>query len=98
MLRLRNSMTPALLGLGLFLAPTAQAGITVAPYVSIKSTKSVKQDKKDKTQENETIKQRKEAGLRAGISFWRLFSLQVSAGQNTLTTTEKTSVAKDEYG
>jgi hypothetical protein len=79
-------------------APRAEAGIQIAPYVSIKSTKSVKPNQKNKSEEKETIKQRQEGGLRFGLSFWRLFSFQLSAGQSTLTTTEKTSVAKDEYG
>ncbi len=78
-------------------AGVAEAGVTVGPYVSIKSTKSVKPNKKNAT-ETEKVKQRQEAGLRAGVSFFRLFSLQLSAGQSTVTTTEKTQTAKDEYG
>lgn len=77
---------------------SALAGITFSPYVSIKSTKSVNPDKKDKTKENETIKQRQEAGVMAGVSFWRLFKFQLGVGQSKLTTTEKVSEAKDEYG
>lgn len=76
----------------------AQAGVTVSPYVSIKSTKSVKPQKKDKSKETETVKQRQEAGIRGSISFWRLFSLTAGVGQSKLTTTEKVQDAKDEYG
>lgn len=76
----------------------AQAGITVSPYVSIKSTKSVKPQKKDKTKETETVKQRQEAGIRGSVSFWRLFSLTAGVGQSKLTTTQKVMDAKDEYG
>jgi hypothetical protein len=86
------------LALGLVGAPRAQAGVTIAPYVSVKSTKSIKPNAKDKSQENETVAQRKEAGLRASLSMGQLFSLQFSAGQNKLTTTQKTQDAKDEYG
>jgi hypothetical protein len=75
----------------------AYAGLTFSPYVSIRSTKSVKPTK-SKSTETETVKQRKEAGLRAGIKFWRLFSLQLGVGQSKLTTTEKIQEAKDEYG
>jgi hypothetical protein len=77
---------------------TAHAGVTVSPYVSIKSTKSVKPQKKDKSKEPETVKQRQEAGIRGSLSFWRLFSLTAGVGQSTLTTTEKVQDAKDEYG
>ena len=80
------------------LSSAAQAGVTVSPYVSIKSTKSVKPQKKDKSQETETVKQRQEAGIRGSVSFWRLFSLTAGVGQSKLTTTEKVQDAKDEYG
>lgn len=76
----------------------AMARISIAPYVSIKSTKSIKQSKKDKSQETESVKQRQEGGIRGSLSFWRIFSLQASVGQSKLTTTEKTQEAKDEYG
>ncbi len=82
----------------LLLSGPAFGGVTVSPYVSIKSTKSVKPQAKDKSKENETVKQRKEAGIRGSVSFWSLFTLGLSVGQNTLTTTEKTQAAKDEYG
>jgi hypothetical protein len=91
----------ALVGAAL-LAEPAFAGITVSPYVSIRSTKTVKPAKKEKgsdeKKETETIKQRQEAGLRAGLTFFRLFNLGLSVGQSKLTTTEKISNAKDEYG
>lgn len=87
--------------LGLLLAfgaAPAMAGVSIDPYVSIKSTKSVKPQKADKTKEDETVKQRKEAGLRATLKFYRLFGIQASAGQSTLKTTEKTQNVTDEYG
>ena len=80
------------------MATPALGGVTVSPYVSIRSTKSVKPVKKDKTKETETVKQRQEAGIRGSLTFFRLLKLQASAGQSELTTTEKTQEAKDEYG
>lgn len=80
------------------LASPAQAGVTISPYVSIRSTKTVKPQKKDKTKEDEVIKQRQEGGIRASVTFFRLFSLGLSVGQSKLTTTEKVGTAKDEYG
>ncbi len=76
----------------------AWARLTFAPYVSIKSTKSVTPGKKDSSTENETLKQRQEYGINASLSFWRLFKTQLSVGQSVLTTTSKVSEAKDEYG
>lgn len=75
---------------------SAQAGITVSPYVSVSSTKSIKPNKKDGT-ESEKITQRKTAGVQAGVQFWRLFSLKLSVGQSVTTTTQKVSEVKDEY-
>ena len=74
----------------------AIAGISFAPYASIKSTKSIKPGA-DKS-ETETIKQRQEYGLRASVSFWKLFKTQLSVGQSQLTTTSKISEVTDEYG
>jgi hypothetical protein len=76
----------------------AWAGVTISPYVSIKSTKSVTPGKKSSGTENETLKQRQEYGLQASVSFWKLFKTQLSVGQSVLTTTSKVSEAKDEYG
>lgn len=85
------------LALGLS-SSAAQAGFSFAPYVSIKSTKSVTPGKKDQSTETEVIKQRQEYGLRASLSFWRLFKTQLSVGQSKLTNTQKVSQVKDEYG
>lgn len=76
----------------------AFAGLSFAPYVSIKSTKSVTPGKKDQSTETEVVKQRQEYGLRASLSFWRLFKTQLSVGQSKLTNTQKVSQVKDEYG
>lgn len=88
----------AVLALTLMGASEAWAGLSFAPYASIKSTKSVTPGKKDQSTENEVIKQRNEYGIRASLSFWRLFKTQLSVGQSKLTTTQKTSQVKDEYG
>ncbi len=93
-------MNKASIFAGLILASLAAseafAKVEFAPYVSIKSTKSVTPGKKNT--ENESIKQRQEYGIRAGVSFWRLFRTQLSVGQSVMTTTQKTSEAVDEYG
>jgi len=80
----------------LVLAPSVYAGISVSPYVSIKSTKSIKPQSAGSSSASKT-KQRQEYGVRGSVSFWRLFSLQVGVGQSTLTTTEKSVDAVDEY-
>lgn len=82
----------------LLVSTGAWAGVTISPYVSIKSTKSVTPGKKDKTTENETIKQKQEYGIQASLSFWRLFKTQLSVGQSKTTTTSKVSEVTDEYG
>jgi hypothetical protein len=93
-----RSLRTAVLVAAALVAGSAEARVSIDPYVSIKSTKSVKPQKADKTKEDETVKQRKEAGLRATVKFFRLFGIQASAGQSTLTTTEKTQNVTDEYG
>jgi len=86
----------AFLLLSLAFVPSAYARVEFAPYVSIKSTKSVTPGKNNS--EKESIKQRQEYGIRASVSFWRLFKTQLSVGQSKTTTTQKTSEAVDEYG
>lgn len=84
------------LALAVGLIPSAFAGVEIAPYVSIKSTKSVTPGKNNS--EKESIKQHQEYGVRASVGFWRLFKTQLSVGQSKSTTTHKTSEAVDEYG
>lgn len=84
--------------MGIATPSLSYAGFDISPYVSVRSTKSVRPDKKNKSNENETIKQRNEAGIKASLSFWRLFKLGLGVGQSKLTTTEKVSQVKDEYG
>jgi hypothetical protein len=77
------------------------AGVSFSPYVSIRSTKTINPQKTKKTEastEKETIKQHREAGIKAGLKFWSLFQFQVGVGQSTLKTTEKISEVKDDYG
>ena len=88
-----------LFGLTVFLSTTANiayAKIDIAPYYSIKSTKSVTPGKKDS--ENEKIRQREEFGLKFTFSMYKFLKFQFAAGQNNLTTTEKVSEVTDEYG
>jgi hypothetical protein len=87
----------AALGMGLLAASEAQARITIAPYYSIRSTKAIKPGAKNKATEDETIQQREEKGLKAGIGFFKLLKFELGVGQSVLTTTTKTSLAKDEY-
>ncbi|RYZ59149.1 MAG: hypothetical protein EOP07_04965 [Proteobacteria bacterium] len=93
---MKNLNILASLALIVALAPKAFAGVEIAPYVSIKSTKSVTPGKNNS--EDESIKQRQEYGIRATVSFWRLFKTQLSIGQSKSTTTHKTGSAVDEYG
>lgn len=94
----RITILAALTVTGLVYGSSALAGVSVTPYVSVRSTKSVRPDKKNKEQENETIKQHQEYGVRFGVSFWRLCKFDLGLGQSQLTTTQKTSQVTDEYG
>ncbi|NRA64819.1 MAG: hypothetical protein HRU19_10085 [Pseudobacteriovorax sp.] len=78
-----------------FMNLTAYGGVDIAPYYSIKSTKSVTPGKK--STETEKIRQREEFGIKASVKFWRLMAFQFSLGQSNLTTTEKVSEVVDEY-
>ena len=82
----------------MFVPTMAQAGISIDPYVSIRSTKAIKPVTGNKSQETEQTKQRQEAGIRGSLKFFRLFGLMASVGQSKVTTTAKTQDAKDEYG
>ncbi|MBP6217273.1 MAG: hypothetical protein KA436_01655 [Oligoflexales bacterium] len=73
------------------------AGISIDPFVSVSSTKSITPQAKDKSKEDAKVKQRTMAGIRASISFFRIFKLQLSVGQSTFTTTEKVQNAVDDY-
>jgi hypothetical protein len=96
---MHRKLWQALLALVILLVNTdAWAKLTISPYASIRSTKSVTPGKKDKSTENETIKQKQEYGISASLSFWRLFKTQLSVGQSKTTTTSKVSEVKDEYG
>ena len=75
----------------------AVAGISISPFVTVSSQKTIKPNKINKSQEDETNKQRTTYGLAGSVSFWRLFKFQLSVGQNQLTTTTKTQNAVDEF-
>ena len=74
---------------------TAHAGITVEPFVTVSSTKSIKP--KGSGQEEENVKQRNTYGVRGSVSFFRLFKLGLSLGQNETINTVKTQKAVDEF-
>lgn len=86
------------MGLGLAVSSVAFAKISIAPYASVKSTKTKRKNKEDPTKEDEVVKQRNEGGVRAVLGLGRLFKVQASVGQSKLTTTQKTDEVKDEYG
>jgi hypothetical protein len=94
-----------LLLLGLAFMPTAAwSGVSLEPFVSVSSTKTIKPNKVGQsknspaTTETEIIKQRTTYGVRGSISFFRLMKFQLGVGQNQLATTSKTSLAVDDYG
>jgi hypothetical protein len=74
----------------------AFAGITIAPYASIKSTKGIAPA--GAGSETSDLDERQEYGLRGALTFYSLFSLELSAGQSVKTTTTKVQDAADEYG
>ena len=78
-------------------ANTVCAKIIFEPYFSIKSTKGISTNRSQAT-ETETVKNREEKGIKAGLSFYKFFKIQASIGQSFLSTTSTTSEIKDEYG
>jgi hypothetical protein len=83
-------------GIFFHLAELRAAGLSFAPYISIKSTKNVTPGASSNS-ESEKINQRQEYGIRAALKMGRWFKSQLSVGQSQLTTTEKVSLLKDEY-
>ncbi len=81
----------------------AQARISIEPFASVSSTKSIKTDKAGKNSntpaatETSVTKQRTTYGLRATIGMFRLLKFQLGVGTNELTTTSKVSQAVDDY-
>ena len=76
---------------------TSHARVDIAPYFSIKSTKSVTPGNNDKTIDDEKVSQRQEYGVKATVSMWKFLKFQASVGQSDLSKTEKVTDAKDEY-
>lgn len=85
-----------LLGIYLCSFNKAQAGIIFEPYFSYRSTKSIDPNRKE-NKDKETIKNREEKGLKAGLSFYNLFKIQASVGQSFTVTTTTYKDATDEY-
>lgn len=81
----------------------AHARISIEPFASVSSTKTIKPNKAGKNSEKpadtETsiTKQRTTYGLRATIGMFRLLKFQVGVGTNELATTTKVSQAVDDY-
>lgn len=76
----------------------AFALVSVAPFVSMSSTKTLKPVKNDKTKDQETIKQRTTYGIKGTVGMYSFLKFQLTLGQNQLTTTEKVGNAVDDYG
>lgn len=74
----------------------AYSGINFEPYFSYRSTKGITSDRSEGT-ETETIKNREEKGIRAGIGIFSLLKIQASVGQSFTVTTKKTNQITDEY-
>jgi hypothetical protein len=90
---------------GVFLSGSAYAGISIEPFASVSSTKTIQPDKAGKKNatggsatETETIKQRTTYGVRGSVGFFRIMKFQLGVGTNELATTSKTSEAVDDYG
>ena len=79
------------------LALPAYGGVDIAPYVSIKSTKSVTPGNSNKTIDDEKVSQRQEYGIKATVTMWKLLKFQASVGESKLKKTEKVTDASDEY-
>ena len=75
----------------------AIARVYVSPYVSISSKKKIEPAKAGKAKETSKTAQRTTYGVKAGLSFWRLFNLQLSVGRSKLDKTEKVQDAADEF-
>lgn len=81
----------------IFFSKTSYSGISVSPYLSIKSKKVTKKDKNDPTKEVEKTVERQEVGVRGSTRFWRLFQLSLGVGQSQLEKTEQLLELVDEY-
>ncbi|NRA47355.1 MAG: hypothetical protein HRU09_20590 [Oligoflexales bacterium] len=74
----------------------AYSGIMFEPYYSYRSTKSLDPNRDEGT-ETETIKNREEKGVRAGLSFFGLLKITASVGESFTQTTSTDKEIVDEY-
>ncbi len=72
------------------------AGVTLTPYASISSSKTIKPAEAGK--ETSTTDQKTTYGIRFGLKFYRIVTFQLSVGQNKSEKTSKTSKIVDSYG
>lgn len=77
-------------------ATQAMARVSLEPYVSVTSTKSISTNKSKGT-ESSSIDKRTTYGIRGNLSFWKLFKLQASVGQAKTEKTMETKDAVDDY-
>ena len=82
--------------LGVLLGEKAYSGIMFEPYYSYRSTKSLDPNRNEGT-ETETIKNREEKGVRAGLSLFSLFKVSASVGESFTITTSTDKEIVDEY-
>ena len=73
------------------------SGLTIAPFASVSSTKSIKPNA-SKSASDEIVTQRITYGLGVELRLARFFSVGVKAGTNQVDTTKKASAMRDEYG
>lgn len=84
-------------------AQAAHARISIEPFASISSTKTIKPNKAGKNSETpaatetSVTKQRTTYGVRGTIGMFSVFKFQLGVGTNELTTTSKVSQAVDDY-
>lgn len=80
----------------------AASGLSVTPFASVSSTKSIKPNKVGKKDDpekesTETVVQRTTYGLRFDLRLTSYFGLNASVGTNKTDTTKKAVAARDEY-
>jgi hypothetical protein len=80
---------------------TAYGRIYFSPFVSVSSNKNIDASKVGQTSssssETAVTSQRTTYGLKAGLSFWRIFRFQTSIGRSQLEKTVKTQYAVDDF-
>jgi|GEM_PF-648559 len=95
----------ALLSPSLALAAGARfGGLSIVPYASVSSSKSIKPEKAaqqkggtDAKSTNESVNQRTTYGLKINVRLFSFVALDVSGGMNKVDNTKKVSAIRDEF-